>query len=404
MQKDKKNQTIPILYCHFGENWIRGSERVLIDLIKGLDQQLYRPIVWTNVVPMVNWANKAGIESVFDSFSVYFDYYPDKFKIYKYIKSVLKSIKIINQYQIKIIHANGAAPCQWLAVASLLTGVPILAHLHSIYPLKTRIVCLLHLVDKLVGVSSATLVGLRRDGVNDGTIALVPNGVDDSRFLHSVVRREKIKNKIDRSSIILGGVGSLIYRKGWDVALKALAKCETNVYLVIVGSGEDKKCLEDHVEQLRIRHRVEFHDQCDNPSYLYNLADIILVPSRVEAFGLVAVEAALFAKPVIASDVGGITDFITNNITGILVPSEDHVAFARAIDSLASDLDSRVKIGLSAQRLANSRFLMNNMVEEFSLIYNKMDQKRANVFGKLFQFTAIEAKIFIVLIIKKFRR
>ncbi len=400
MQKEDRNQTIPILYCHFGENWIRGSERVLIDLINGLDRKTYRPILWTNVSPMIAWANEVDVESIHSNFHVYLDYYPEKFSIRKYVMSVYKSIKIIKQYNIKIIHANSAAPCQWLAVASLLTGVPILAHLHSIYPLKTRMVCLLYLVDRLVGVSSATLVGVRGDGVSDATIALVPNGIDVSRFRYSDADREKIRKHVDRRSIVLGGVGSLIHRKGWDVALDALAMCESNIYLVIVGSGRERICLEDQAERLGIGHRVEFHDQCENPGYLYDSADIVLMPSRAEAFGLVAVEAALFAKPVIASDVGGVSDFINNGITGLLVPSEDHVAFASAIGKLASAPDLRTEIGLSAQRLAKSKFLIVHMLSNLSCIYNQMYKKKTCVVRKIVRFVIVMSRAIIIKVIR----
>ena len=85
---------------------------------------------------------------------------------------------------------------------------------------------------------------------------------------------------------------------------------------------------------------------------LYRAADLAVVPSHWESFGISAVEAMATSLPVVASAVGGLTDYLVDDENGLLVPAQDPAAIATAVDRLSSDASLRVRLGQAARRTA----------------------------------------------------
>jgi D-inositol-3-phosphate glycosyltransferase len=141
-------------------------------------------------------------------------------------------------------------------------------------------------------------------------------------------------------------VGRIQPLKGLDVAVAALAELERDdAELVVVGgpSGAGGPTELERVralaEDLGVRDRIRW--VAPQPHHLlstwYRAADVVLVPSRSESFGLVALEAAACGAPVVASDVGGLRTIVDHERTGFLVESRDPTAFAAAVDALLAD-------------------------------------------------------------------
>ena len=129
-------------------------------------------------------------------------------------------------------------------------------------------------------------------------------------------------------------VGKFTDFKGIDVLLKAAAEYEKaipGVQTVLVGHGQLWQEMHDLRDELGLT-GVHFlgHQSQPNVSQVYNAADVSVVPSRIEPFGLVAVEALACGTPVVATNAGGLPDFINNEV-GALVPLEDPEALAQAI-------------------------------------------------------------------------
>ena len=149
---------------------------------------------------------------------------------------------------------------------------------------------------------------------------------------------------------ILLFVGRIQALKGLDLAIDALAASQhRDARLVVVGGLSGHQGLENHEDVMA---RVKRHGLSDRiifvepqphhllPNY-YRAADVCLVPSRSESFGLVALEAAACGVPVVASDVGGLRDNVLDDVTGLLVDERDHKLFAAAVDKLLSAPEMR---------------------------------------------------------------
>ena len=187
-------------------------------------------------------------------------------------------------------------------------------------------------------------------------LELVPPGVDRAFF--SPGDRDGA-----RSALGLDGrptalfVGRIQPLKGLTVAIEALAELRSrDARLVVVGgpSGSEGPAELARVHELIDRHdlgeRVTFVDPQPHHvlSTFYRAADVVVVPSRSESFGLVALEAAACGVPVVAAAVGGLRSLVIDGVTGDLVEGRDPAQFAARIDSIFADRDRAAAMGRAA--------------------------------------------------------
>ena len=114
--------------------------------------------------------------------------------------------------------------------------------------------------------------------------------------------------------------------------------------------------------------------QEDLPSY-YAAADVCVVPSHYEPFGLVAIEAMASFTPVVASDVGGLQFTVVNEETGLLAPPQDAPAFANAIDRILMDAEWRKELGQAARKRVENKFSWDGVAIQLSELYNNLLQE-----------------------------
>ncbi len=111
-------------------------------------------------------------------------------------------------------------------------------------------------------------------------------------------------------------------------------------------------------------------------SELMNSATLVVMPSRCdEPFGLVAVEAALMARPVVASCVGGLAEVVADGETGLLVDKEDPAALARAVAHLLEDPGTAERMGQAARRRAQELFGLDGVVDAYAGLYRRLAEE-----------------------------
>ena len=212
-------------------------------------------------------------------------------------------------------------------------------------------------------------------------IEIVPPGVDHAFFSpgHSGGARWALKT--DESPLLLF-VGRIQPLKGVDVAVEALARLERDdARLWIVGGASGKvgdtevERIHQLVSDLGLQDRVEFKPP--QPHHLlstyYRAADVCLVPSRSESFGLVALEAAACGVPVVASAVGGLLTLVEHGHTGYLVESRDPGDYAAWVDSILADPVLARRLSVSAAARARS-FTWSTSAARMRRLYEDLTQ------------------------------
>jgi glycosyltransferase involved in cell wall biosynthesis len=205
-------------------------------------------------------------------------------------------------------------------------------------------------------------------------IRLIMNGINEAIFRVMEVDRREVLSDFgirDDFHYIVSFVGKLTEFKGVDVLLDAAAIYEHElggVLTLIVGDGELRQALEMQAQKLGLE-CVHFlgHQAQPDVAKIYNLADVSTVPSRIEPFGLVAVEAMACGTPVVATNEGGLPDFIDDNV-GVLVNVDDPSALAAAImEELRSG--AKLRKGSLAARYALEGFSWSRQVDKMIAVY-----------------------------------
>ena len=220
---------------------------------------------------------------------------------------------------------------------------------------------------RIIAISNAAKSLLVSLGVPEERIAVIPLGVDTSFFRTADAGpglREQLG--LEDSTVVLF-VGRMEDVKGVDVLLEAfslLRKNDDSLCLVLVGGGAQKPRYEALASHLGITSGVRFVGSVTRealPSYL-DVADIFVLPSLKEPFGLVGLEAMAKGKPVVASAVGGIPDFVGAE-TGLLVRPGSARGLASALERLAADPSLRARLGEGGRKLVDERFSYRHVAE-----------------------------------------
>ena len=221
-------------------------------------------------------------------------------------------------------------------------------------------------------------------GADTSKVAVVPAGVDTELFRprdRAAVRRELGLPGLDTPILLF--VGRIERLKGIDTLLESVAVVSRtctgrDLKVLIVGGGgqteqenaELRRVVKLHRE-LNLEEQVEFVGSKPQellPLY-YSAADITVMPSHYESFGLVAVESMASGTPVIASNVGGLSFTVKDGETGFLVPEENHFALAEQVHTLLKNADLRLRMGEQAAEHAQ-QYSWRNIAEQMVDIYD----------------------------------
>jgi len=253
--------------------------------------------------------------------------------------------------------------------AAALAGVPVrIGSRRELNPDKTAAQIALQrhayrCAQTVVANSRAAARQLASEGVPAGRVAIIPNGIDVSRFAPRTGARPI-------STIVT--VANLRREKAHEVLLAAAARLrlhQPHLRFVIAGDGPRLAELRDLAASLGIADRVSFLGHCEDVASVLARADVFVLPSRSEAFPNGAIEAMAAGLPVVANAVGGLLDLIDDGETGVLVKPDDPVALADAIEALVLSPERAATLGAAARDQVTRRYGFERMVRGFEDLY-----------------------------------
>ncbi|HLK58714.1 MAG TPA: glycosyltransferase family 4 protein [Chthonomonadaceae bacterium] len=227
--------------------------------------------------------------------------------------------------------------------------------------------------DAITGVSAKTLADAEAFwGKPFGTRArVIYNGVPLEEFAACATYRHE-------KPYILA-IGRLVTQKGFDILLRAFAEADLRDYdLLIAGDGAEREALEGLAACLGQERSVHFLGRSDRAQTLalFKGCEYVVVPSRTdEGLPMVTMESIAAGKPVIASQVGGIPESISDGVNGLLVPKEDVAALSEALQKLAHDTKFRERLGSGAKERAEA-FAWSDIAAQYAEVYAKVSQRR----------------------------
>jgi glycosyltransferase involved in cell wall biosynthesis len=300
-------------------------------------------------------------------------------------KTLWRLLGLIKRHRIDIVHWNFSAPLANSYLWGLTLCCPRLEHFFTdhnsrVFPLAgaargpkkllkrlllkryARVMCVSQFVlDCLAVQNTWSNLVCARHFIN--TARFQP----DAETRASLRRAENVADKF-----VLLTVAHLIPAKGVDVAVRALAELPAAALLWVVGTGPEAGPLQDLADKLKLTERVRFLGLHSNVEPYMQAADCFLCPSLwAEAAGLVNLEAQASGLPVIASRIGGISEYMLDGQTGFLFPPGDAPALAVCVRRLMADPALTRKLSEAAQSLARAQFSPEARLPELLAIYQR---------------------------------
>jgi len=281
-----------------------------------------------------------------------------------------------------IVHVHWPVPHAifgWAARAGSATPLKIIAHFysvelrwvrHSLRMLRGFLRRAVTSADRVVAISNSTAAEVR--SVAPVPVEVIPYAVDLPMPSLTALPRAKAA-----CSVLF--VGRLAERKGVRYLIDAVAALprELQPQLTIIGDGPERPALEAQTRALHAEDRVTFlgwvtPEQLDAA---YGAASVFVLPAVVDArgdtegLGMVLLEAMTYTVPVISTPLGGVTDIVQDDRTGLLVPPNDAPALAAAIVRLATDPATAARLGSAGRAYALSHFSWPAVLAQWRALY-----------------------------------
>ncbi len=296
--------------------------------------------------------------------------YGKKFLPIFFVIAIIRGLLEAKNYD--VVHIGDPVLCGIGWLIKKITKKPVAMEVHGldvVYPSKiyqlylrtffadmNLVICISRYAETLVNEKFPTL-----------KTTIINPGVKDVFYNSNLTRTELTDKKI------LLTVGRLVKRKGvaWFIT-NVLPLLPENIIYIIVGKGAEKVIIENAIQTTKQQNRVILLENvsAEKVKLLYNTADLFIMPNikisnDAEGFGLVAVEAASCALPVIATNIEGIPDAIIDGQNGVLIESENAQAFAEKINSLLQNEKERKEFGKNAREFTVQNFAWPKIAQQY---------------------------------------
>lgn len=295
---------------------------------------------------------------------------------------------VIDEYELDILHAHYALPfavCAFLAKQMAKRDVKVVTTLHGTdvtvlaQDLRLKQVMKLGIEksDRVTAVSQDLIAQTKELFETDKEIECLYNFVDTDVFKPRA--GDEVRKCLSRPDerVLLHISNFRPVKRICDVIqIFARVANQVNARLVLVGEGPDYNAARDLVHQLNLHNSVDFLGKQDEVAPLVDSADILLLPSEKESFGLVALEAMACGVPVVGTIAGGIPEVVQHGETGFLSPVGDVDQMAAQVLQLLRDDELYQQFSINSRTRAQTQFHVRDKVGEYEALYLRaLDEK-----------------------------
>ncbi len=212
-------------------------------------------------------------------------------------------------------------------------------------------------------------------------LSVIHNGIPDFELLSRDQARHEITQKLNdfslflNTDLVIGSIGYLYKNKGFDYlinAVKLLIKKNLNPLLIILGGGPEKNELKNLIEQLKLKKNIYILGETENASRLLRAFDIYACSSLKEGLSYTIIEAMTAGLPIVATNVGGNPELITDQKQGLIVESGNIEVLAQAIMTLKNNPVKANAYAQAAHKKALSDFEIESMIQKTNYLYQSL--------------------------------
>ena len=374
-----------IKVVHLVENLgVGGLEKVLVEIVLKLNKEKYHVSVWC-----LREGGLLADRLIEEGVNV---------KILRISTSrnpigIYKLYKLIKNHKIELIHTHAYSAGTIGRISAFLYGVSvIISHNHSVHDYYNKyfnfVEWVLSLVaDRIICVSDRVKrFANETQGISAKRLITVHNGINDAC---SVPGKAIIKLKenlgISPEHTVVGTVTHMEEHKGVFYLIQS-ASCileyRKDLIFLLVGAGAQEEKLKNFCVDLKIEKNVIFTGERDDIPEILSSIDIFVLPSLREGLPLTILEAMACAKPIIATNVGGIPEAVKDGVSGILVPPKDPESLQNAIVELLDDTEKQETMGLKGKQICDEHFRSRAMVDKIEKLYDLLIKGSSKKKGK----------------------
>ena len=376
-----------ILYLHAGAE-MYGADKVLLELIKGLDKDAFEAhVILPNDGVLVGALEEVGAKVKVIDYPILRRKYFNPKGILEYFGSYNRYSQKIAQYVrengIDLVHNNTTAVLEGIYLKRKVK-LPLIWHVHEIIVKPKAISDFINFLmgryaDKIVTVSQAVASHVKQSPfIKEGQIQVIYNGVDNAVYHPMQASAVREKFGIPEDALVIGMVGRVNAWKGQGDFLEAVTPIlehNPNAVAFLAGSafaGEEWRVeeLESKIAKSSVVSQIKRIDYYEHTTELYNMFDIFVLPStNPDPLPTVVLEAMACGKPVVGYRHGGVCEMVAEGTNGLLASPGQAQKLSDAILELVSDSAKRIQFGEASVKRQRELFSLESYIRNFSELY-----------------------------------
>ena len=325
--------------------------------------------------------------------------------LFKDIMSLIEIIKIIKDFKPDIVHTHASKSGAIGRIAGIMCGVPIIVHtfhghvFHSYFgKVKTMFYIFL---ERLLAKKSSAIISIsklqKQELINDFKICspnkmhVINLGFDLKRFADDGSKRRQFRSEFNLSDevVAVGIIGRITLIKDHkffvDVINNIKSKTRKELKFFIIGDGEEKENIKNYIiekglsysennENICKEKLIHFASWRQDMENVYAGLDIVSLTSKNEGTPVTLIEAQACSKPVISTNVGGVSDIMKHNITGYISEVNNLEDYSANLIKLIENKNKRVLMGNEGYAFSNANFSYKRLVSNMNELYKSLEK------------------------------